>query len=1484
MMRLQLTIQRYALPPVHILWTTGLLRPHHAVAGTSPTISQLLEQVNDVIPLESGEWGLEDYAVEHKTPSNYGSSISESLWTASNLGRWPAIKIPPKKRRRILYDEGSNGSGVLVVDPGHRVTFNAGFDDDANDSFQGSHSSEENDTDSADGDIEEALQDELHSLHSELQEDSNNIAIFDGGLKMKLGFESGQDSATPTTRSMRQRNKGLGLEDTLLLVDEYGRPYPKEYDNPLLDYFYDDHPKTGKLSDSQNNMTKVPGGTVTRNKIYQDVDSHSKTPSRSSSASTKNVRFEEPEVPTPATIMEVDITDDSEDENFEPDEDTDTSIDESDKENATPRLDKSQSEKVNLRIWRSLDDAAQLRDQSMDDDSSSTSSSDSGSDYEETSSSGISSSSSGGSEPEDSDMARSILRGNPTTFRTSSSTSSSVGHSSNQYSEGVEESWSSEADDNHTLTSATEVKRPDINEPLQVSTSIKSFVRPGYGTRATKMRNQRRSARRNFMRLEKAGMLSPNATAAKSRCLNANNEYLQEENENSSGHHGLQLNEDKNSLVRTQSFLDPVVSSEAALDLQRQQADRSLFLQQGQKEHFSNSKPIDDQNTNKALDMSPLKRAMENSAVQSAPAIQAPAYPSGQTGSTKPSNTAVLPVGVNLDSGSLTANNSPIPQAPTQNLKPRSKLDLASSRRLVFGALGHKAPKTKDDELNLRAKLSGEVKIPKKSPVEDKSSNNVDQSAKHCKTWENKIDLSAVECCHEGLVLSKPPFPFVQRWDPQQQSTNPNDEQRINKKRKRQKAHYGESFKPVDPTISEQRTSPSNGVNAGFQGPRLHYRFDQPQAAMEDTSEENQKAADDQLMRETNETTCGTSSTVDELLSKLGCTPAMRKDELKKYPSLNLNACVANAIIAFKQLDMSRETNWQPKISQYRFALITDVLANNTIVMKLASSDRPQGEKDYDETTGERLYSKFEMPGYEESEQEPDLLELNYADLIEPLLVRSSNSEEDKDLDHRSRESTDHVPHGVETGLINGETHQISSGEQPLQARNESFSESHRDAEASAQARREICDIIRDAGWRSSIQSNSTVDHKPEQNLLRDKKSADSFDLNQDRSSKPPLSPSFGGFGSSPPRGAPFEVEDLITYPAIQRNISPGVVEEGIFDSCQAEAIPESSSQTDMSAIRQIHEDFENQFRTHEQHPPSGPLNEPSDIHPGGPEPANHQELGNVKARDTFQGLPSPKMIPETQGVVVPSSQLDSFISDLRATSDDDDECPPLERVFSQVRSSFGTQPSDPELVKSEPQSSNEAEEGHSIQDLPAWKSSQYTNISQLSQEPPKARSSRPKNLKPAQAKAGARKEMKPEKQGTASTPSQDYIGTQIVDLTLSSDPAVDMEMLEDETVRKFALLNLGTKQHNPSQPSLLYSRKQSAEGARLGPEDECLGTRGRDINDLKASLPWVGSSRRHEAGKMQGSCYESIALQANVCTCCRAALASGHGLLDGLR
>lgn len=61
-MRLRLRINRHDLPTTHITWAIG-----HSSGAYSPkalSIAQLLEQINEVIPLESDDWGLEDYAVD----------------------------------------------------------------------------------------------------------------------------------------------------------------------------------------------------------------------------------------------------------------------------------------------------------------------------------------------------------------------------------------------------------------------------------------------------------------------------------------------------------------------------------------------------------------------------------------------------------------------------------------------------------------------------------------------------------------------------------------------------------------------------------------------------------------------------------------------------------------------------------------------------------------------------------------------------------------------------------------------------------------------------------------------------------------------------------------------------------------------------------------------------------------------------------------------------------------------------------------------------------------------------------------------------------------------------------------------------------------------------------------------------------------------------------------------------------------------------
>ena len=134
-MRLQLTVQRHGLPPVQVLWTlASAVRPPILAAGNSITISQFLEQVNEVLPLESEDWGLEDYSVEvrgfeclhfselnqvlkeddevwwvaqfgliaskkfqviltslqHTASTDSGFALSENIWTSPDRRRWQA--------------------------------------------------------------------------------------------------------------------------------------------------------------------------------------------------------------------------------------------------------------------------------------------------------------------------------------------------------------------------------------------------------------------------------------------------------------------------------------------------------------------------------------------------------------------------------------------------------------------------------------------------------------------------------------------------------------------------------------------------------------------------------------------------------------------------------------------------------------------------------------------------------------------------------------------------------------------------------------------------------------------------------------------------------------------------------------------------------------------------------------------------------------------------------------------------------------------------------------------------------------------------------------------------------------------------------------------------------------------------------------------------------------------------------------------------
>ena len=179
---------------------------------------------------------------------------------------------------------------------------------------------------------------ELQDIHNDLRD----MVAKDGGdatdaTTAAQDSENADQMSRRVTRSQRVP-RGLGLQGPAILelVDENGRPYPGAYNNPLLDFYAQEG-----LSRDQGTPPKK------RRKLKGIIDAPQVTLPRSrreSSASIKNVRFQDESLVTPpTTVLGPEDSEDPEDNDFEPPEELDYEIDESDKENTEPRAGSNSS-------------------------------------------------------------------------------------------------------------------------------------------------------------------------------------------------------------------------------------------------------------------------------------------------------------------------------------------------------------------------------------------------------------------------------------------------------------------------------------------------------------------------------------------------------------------------------------------------------------------------------------------------------------------------------------------------------------------------------------------------------------------------------------------------------------------------------------------------------------------------------------------------------------------------------------------------------------------------------------------------------------------------------------------------------------------------------------------------------------------------------------------------------------------------------------
>lgn len=507
-------------------------------------------------------------------------------------------------------------------------------------------------------------------------------------------------------------------------------------------------------------------------------------------------------------------------------------------------------------------------------------------------------------------------------------------------------------------------------------------VPPGKGLKATKARNQRRRDARRLARLKKEGLLETTASKEDLR--------MWKESNTSGGLHDL-----THASVRKKSIKD---------------AETQLFERERQRLLDSIASGGVDMTEEQA---SSTSTSISHSSSESSPPsvygfdqrqeanIEAPAQKDtlkkqSQTVVMQPAVTEIEPT--------------------TANANPRSKLDLASSRRLLLGSLGLRNPRNRAEEAKLREDVRRTAAMHHRPIVEPPEAVITQESAVHHASsvtdpelWKQKINLLAVECVDEGITLSTPPFPFKQRWDPWQQqqqqlhhtggSAKNNTKGKKRRRRQRPYDHDSEDDYVEDSSWYEEHPQEAETDNV-----ELDYGNDGT------ISSENQPRSSKIGALDPPETMF--IDRADDHAHPFGPydpsiqLPSLTSDQ-STLPAYNPSQARTGDIIAFKQLEMSAATNWQPIITpSYRTALVSadNDFSGESLRVILAKGDRERREKRYD-NEGNRIWGKFEVPdeddedGDDGGDGDPDCgtRDITWCEMIDPRLLRAAPDDKDDD-------------------------------------------------------------------------------------------------------------------------------------------------------------------------------------------------------------------------------------------------------------------------------------------------------------------------------------------------------------------------------------------------------------------------------------------------------------------------------------------------------
>ncbi|KAE8351873.1 hypothetical protein BDV28DRAFT_11032 [Aspergillus coremiiformis] len=863
-MRLHLIIQRHGLPVTRILWTTAppslfgqntssalpaftsaitsTLAPNALFANGGYTIAQLLEDVNEIVPLEtepalfdsecSGQWGLEDYVVEVGGSECLHFMEVEGLLRDGDEILIRALQISDLRARRLSGRHQISTDGKHLIDG---VPFGKPF-------LKRPTSSRP------------AITIPPRKRRRTTFETQDNM----------VGYEEDSEWGLPHIRSFKELSalRGVDEPETVIMGDN-GEQNDDDDDDEYEDY-HESHEDTGN-------------GTVIRHYVDDAGDAQ---------ASESDADMSEAD----AGDLEEELKDLKEDLEVSAMPETEATDD----GQAEPRGYALRSRPTTSQTEPTNGPAAHPGKTVLEEDSS------------RRDSKAVRFSLQKEESPVLPSQESSILKAQPASEKDSdSSVSVSVSGSS--------ASDSSDTDSDDSVSSSEESSELDDDsssdseisssgsEDKEVSAAPHTANPPGHGSLKTKKSNQRHKMRRRLSKLKQLGALPAEADFAALRDWEGKNKGQRFVPESATDHKSPGAAEFE---ARRQKLLRDIESG--GLDVTR-----GTFIP---------TKPVERGDQEQAKEL-----------------------PENREG---------------------VAEEGPSEVGPEPK---RRTLDVASSRRLLFGSLGVRTPRTKEDEETTRKKLAGKVNnfVPQKKVSDelvDVPQSDLDEG------WENKLIIRATECVYNDIQLTAPPFPFEQRWD-YEAGDLIRQRKGLGKKRKRRQQ------------LQVYDEDECAGDEDSFVNGDLHYD------------------ALEQLYSETNN-------------YEPSQTAKMESDDLPSFPNdpsslrdLVEDDLKCGCVLAFKQLDVSKTTNWQPTVTDYRVAEIHEVYDGNNLNVRLAKRDRRKvREMDLEEDGPQ--YSGFEMPGYEDEGEDDGFREVSFADLIDPKLLRAPDLGEVKQASHSTTEAS----------------------------------------------------------------------------------------------------------------------------------------------------------------------------------------------------------------------------------------------------------------------------------------------------------------------------------------------------------------------------------------------------------------------------------------------------------------------------------------------